>query len=96
MNRSNRRSILENSTCLSIPRGAYDYMCAKVGVHLALISPSTPAARIHDWHACIQGAWLIKVGDKTIQSIKDVAQAFDILRSESSQSTTLLFLHPKI
>jgi hypothetical protein len=31
-----------------------------------------------------------------IQSIKDVAQAFDILRSESSPTTTLLFLHPKI
>ncbi len=31
-----------------------------------------------------------------IQSIEDVAQAFDILRSESSPSITLLFLHPKI
>jgi hypothetical protein len=30
-NRSNRRSILENLTCLSIPRGAYNYMCATVG-----------------------------------------------------------------
>jgi hypothetical protein len=36
------------------------------------------------------------VGDKTIQSIEDVAQAFDILRLESSPSTTLLFSHPKI
>ncbi len=65
-------------------------------VHLALISPSTPAAQIHDWRACIWGAWLIKAGDKTIQSIKDVAQAFDILCLESSPSTTLLLLHPKI
>ncbi len=65
-------------------------------VHLASISPSTPVAQIHNWRACIWGAWLIKVGDKTIQSIEDVAQAFDILCLESSPSTTLLFLHPKI
>jgi hypothetical protein len=31
MNRSNRRLILENLTCLSIPRGAYNYVCAMVG-----------------------------------------------------------------
>jgi hypothetical protein len=65
-------------------------------VHLASISPSTPAARIHDWRACIRGAWLIKIGDKTIQSIEDVAQVFDIPRLESSPSTTLLFSHPEI
>ncbi len=41
-------------------------------IHLALISPGSPAARIHGWRARIQGAWLIKVGETTIGSIADV------------------------
>ena len=50
-------------------------------VHLASISPSTPAARIHGWRSRIGGAWLIKVGAKTIASIEDMVEAFDQLRT---------------
>jgi len=65
-------------------------------VHLASISPGTPAARIHGWRAWICGAWLIKVGDKPIGSIDNVVQAFEQLRATACPTVTILFSHPKI
>ena len=65
-------------------------------VHFAFISPSTPTARIHDWHTRIRGAWLIRVDKTPIGYIVDVATAFAALRSSHTLSTTLLFSHPKI
>ena len=65
-------------------------------VHLASIAPSTPAARIHNWQTRIRGVWLIKVGDTIVESIDDVAWAFDGLRTSGSLSVTLLFSHPKV
>jgi len=65
-------------------------------VHLASISPGTPAARIHGWRARIRGAWLIKVGETTIDSIDDVVHAFEQLRATASPNVTLLFSHPEV
>ena len=65
-------------------------------IHLASISPGSPAARIHGWRARIRGAWLIKVRETTIGSIADVTQAFDKLRSTAAPSTILLFSHPEV
>ncbi len=65
-------------------------------VLLASIFPSTPAARIRDWHTRIHGAWLIKVDDTLVTSIDDVSTAFEALRTTLSPSTTLLFSHPEI
>jgi hypothetical protein len=65
-------------------------------VHLASISPSTPAARICDWRTCIRGAWLIKVDDTLVTSINYVSMAFEALRMTLSPLTTLLFSHPEI
>jgi hypothetical protein len=44
------------------PTGGLELYVRDGWVHLALISPSTPAAQIHDWHARIQGACFIKGG----------------------------------
>jgi hypothetical protein len=65
-------------------------------VHLASISPSTPAAPIHNWRTCIHGAWLIKVDDTLVTSIDDVSTALEALRTTLSPLTTLLFSHPEI
>jgi hypothetical protein len=65
-------------------------------VHLALIAPSTPAARIHAWRTRIRGAWLIKVGDTVVKSIDAVTWDFDGLHTSSSPSVTLLFPHPEV
>ena len=65
-------------------------------VHLTSVSPGSPAARIHGWRARLRGAWLIKVGDKTISSTDDVVQAFTRLRVQDSTNVTLLFSHPEV
>jgi hypothetical protein len=65
-------------------------------VHLASISPSTPATCICDWRTCIRGAWLIKIDDTLVTPIDDVSMAFEALRTTLSPSTTLLFSHLEI
>ena len=65
-------------------------------VHLASIAPRTPAARIHKWRTRIRGAWLLKVGEMTVNSIEDVKLAFKALRESNKPSVTLLFSHPEV
>jgi hypothetical protein len=64
-------------------------------VHLATISPSTPAAQLHEWRSRIQGAGLIKIGDSTVDSLEDVKNIFHSLETNKCLSATLLFSHPE-
>ena len=65
-------------------------------IYLASVSPGTTAAKIPDWRTRIRGAWLIKIGESVISSIADAKQALQMLVSEGSPSTVLLFAHPEI
>ncbi len=38
-------------------------------VHLATMSPGTPAAKIKDWCTRVKGAWLIKIGYMLISTV---------------------------
>jgi hypothetical protein len=65
-------------------------------VHLGTISLSTPAAKLHEWRSRVCGAWLIKVGGITVNSLDDVNKAFHGLDANKTPSATLLFMHPEI
>jgi hypothetical protein len=40
------------------------------------ISPSMPAAKIPRWRTCIEGTWLIKMGQLVVTTIKEAQDAF--------------------
>ena len=40
-------------------------------LHLATMSPSTPAVKMKDWRARVKGAWLIKIGTVDVSTIKE-------------------------
>jgi hypothetical protein len=63
-------------------------------LHLTTMSPSTPAAKMRDWRTRMKGAWLIKIGDIDILTIKEAKSAFQSIHDSGSTSTTLLFAHP--
>ena len=45
-------------------------------LHLATMSPSTPAAKMKDWRTRVKGAWLIKISDVNVSTIKDAIFSF--------------------
>jgi hypothetical protein len=47
-------------------------------LHLATMSPSTPAAKMKDWRTRVKGAWLIKIGNVNVSTIKDAKLAFQL------------------
>jgi hypothetical protein len=57
---------------------------------------STPDAKIPWWRTRMHGAWLIKIGDQVVHTIKDVQLAFKTLQDEEHTHATLLFTHPKV
>ncbi len=65
-------------------------------LHLATMSPSNPAAKMKDWRTRVKGAWLIKIGDVNVSTIKDAKLAFQAIYDSGSTSTTLLFAHPEV
>ncbi len=65
-------------------------------LHLHRITPSTPAAKIPDWRSQVHGAWQIKVNNKEVSSIEDVALAFRAVDVDHRASVSLLFSHPEI
>ena len=65
-------------------------------LHLANMSPSTPAAKIKDWRNRMKGAWLIKIGDVDVSTITEAKLAFQSIHDSGSTSTTLLFAHPEV
>ncbi len=65
-------------------------------LHLATMSPSTPAAKIKDWRSRIQGAWLTKIGSTTVMTIASVKDALAAACLKNASSVTLLFAHPEI
>jgi hypothetical protein len=60
------------------------------------MAPSTPAAKIPRWRLRIKGAWLIKIGDRTVTTLAEAQDAFQQLSSNSITTVPLLFLHPEI
>ena len=65
-------------------------------LHLANMSPSTPAAKIKDWRTRMKGAWLIKIGDTVVSTISEAKSALQSIHDSGSPSTTLLFAHPEV
>jgi hypothetical protein len=65
-------------------------------VNLALMSPSTPAAKIPDWQTHVQGAWLIKIRDAVISTIDNAKSAITNMINSGSTGMVLLFAHPEI
>ncbi len=65
-------------------------------VHLASMTPGSPAAKIPDWRPGIWGAWLIKVGNTTVSTIADVAAAIEAAIASGLSSFILLFAHLEI
>jgi hypothetical protein len=64
-------------------------------LHLATLSPSTPAAKMKDWQTRVKGAWLIKIGTVDFSTIKEAKLAFKSIQDSGSTSTTLLFCAPR-
>jgi hypothetical protein len=60
------------------------------------MSPSTPGAKIPHWRTWLKGAWLIKVGDTIVNSIKDAQTAFAQESTSNPGNVILLFLHPEV
>jgi hypothetical protein len=65
-------------------------------LHLATMSPSTPAAKMKNWRTLVKGAWLIKIGDANVSTITEAKSAFQSIHDSGSTSTTLLFAHPEV
>ena len=65
-------------------------------LHLATMSPSTPAAKMRDWRTRMRGAWLIKIGNIDVSTIKEAKAAFQSIHDSGSTSTTLLFAPPEV
>jgi hypothetical protein len=65
-------------------------------VHLAGMAPGTPAAKIPDWRTRVKGAWLIKIGNKTITTIDDVTRFLRDLVDSGDNTAVLLFSHPEL
>jgi hypothetical protein len=65
-------------------------------VHLAGRAPGTLAAKIPDWGTRVKGAWLIKIGDKTIATIDDVTRLLRELVDSGDTTVVLLFSHPEL
>jgi hypothetical protein len=49
-----------------------------------------------DWRTRVKGAWLIKISDVNVSTIKDTKLAFQARRDSGSTSTTLLLAHPEV
>ncbi len=62
---------------------------------LGKMAPSAPGAKIPCWRTCIDGAWLIKIGNKLVSSIKDAQWAFHTLPTNGTTMVMLLFSHSK-
>jgi hypothetical protein len=60
------------------------------------MSPSTPAAKIPDWHAQIRGAWLIQIKDCLVTRVEEVRNTFADFHTNGTHTATLLFAHPEI
>jgi hypothetical protein len=65
-------------------------------VMLAHMTPGTPGAKKPCWWTCICGAWLIKIGEHLIHSIKDARLAFATLHASGCTHVPLLFVHLEI
>ncbi len=44
----------------------------------------------------MKGAWLIKIGDVYVSTIKEAKSAFQSIHDSGSTSTTLIFAHPEV
>jgi hypothetical protein len=44
-------------------------------LHLATMSPNSPAAKIKDWCSHVKGAWLIQIGDTPVMTITSAKEA---------------------
>jgi hypothetical protein len=60
------------------------------------MSPSTLGAKIPSWRTQLKGAWLIKVGDTIVNSIKDAQTAFAQESTSNPGNVILLFSHPEV
>ena len=60
------------------------------------MAPGTPAAKIPDWRTRVKGAWLIKIGNKTIKNIDDVTSMLRDLVDSGDTTVVLLFSHPEL
>ncbi len=65
-------------------------------VHLAGMAPGTPAAKIPDCRTRVKGAWLIKIGHKTISTIDEVTRFLRELVASGDKTVVLLFSHPEL
>ena len=64
-------------------------------VLLATMSPNTPGSRIPRWRTNLQGAWLISVNNRPVQSISDVQHALQNIIHTGDNKCSLLFAHPE-
>jgi hypothetical protein len=65
-------------------------------VILAHLIPSTPGAKIPQWRTQLHGAWLTRIGDQVVYTIKDAQLASKTLQDEGHTHATLLFAHPEV
>jgi hypothetical protein len=63
---------------------------------LAHMAPSTPGAKVPRWRTRLRGAWLIKIDDKSVNTIEDARKVFATLSEKGAPSAHLLFAHPEV
>ena len=69
---------------------------SKDRLYLGGMMPGTPGAKIPCWRSRLKGAWLIKIGEKVINTIEDAQLAFASESTTNPGLVTLLFSHPEV
>ena len=78
------------------PTAGLSFIARNDKLMLAAMSPSTPGARVRAWRSRLRGAWLIKVAEFHITSLKSARDAFAAVEKRRDNSCKLLFAHTEI
>jgi uncharacterized ParB-like nuclease family protein len=65
-------------------------------LYLQDIQPGTPAAKIHAWRSRLRGAWLIKINNTAVSTVKEMSEIFQQLALSKAASCTLLLAHSEL
>ena len=82
--------------CSLHPTAGLSFIAKDNRIFLAAMSPSTPGARVRAWRTRLRGAWLIKIAEFPITTLKSARDAFAALEQRYDKSCQLLFAHSEI
>jgi hypothetical protein len=65
-------------------------------LYLGGMTPGTPGAKIPRWRSYLKDAWLIKIENTVVTTVKDAQLAFAMESSINPSHAMLFFLHPEV